>query len=61
MITSPKRAMVAGGSGVGFGVLLTWLAGQFGVDIPVEASAAITTIIGYIAGVFSHDRSVSTD
>jgi hypothetical protein len=43
---SDGEKTVAGGGSVGFGVLLVWLAGHYGIDM----SAEVGTILGGFAG-----------
>lgn len=43
-----KRQATSGGVAMASAIILAWAAGQAGVDVPGEITAAIATIIGYI-------------
>ena len=44
----PKVA--AGGSAMGVTVILVWIAGMFGLEVPPEVASAFTALIGAAAG-----------
>lgn len=47
---SPQPKVVAGGVAGAFTILLVWVLGTLGVDVPAEASSAITTLVSFVAG-----------
>ena len=48
----PQPKVAAAGIGGSAAVLIVWIAGQFGVDMPAEVGAAIAALIGFAAGYF---------
>ena len=44
-----KKQMTSGGVAMAAAVVLAWVAGQMGVDVPGEITAAVATIIGWAA------------
>jgi len=52
----PNRKVTAGaGSGAAV-VILVWALGQFGVVMPPEIAAALTTIVSLFAGYFTPEN-----
>lgn len=47
MSTTRKQA-TAGGVAMSVAIVLAWAAGQAGVEVPAEITAAVATIIGYV-------------
>lgn len=47
---SPEPKVTAAGVGGAFAIVLVWILGQFGVDMPAEVAAAVTTLLAFAAG-----------
>ena len=43
-----QKQAAAGGVAMALAVVLAWTAGQFGLDVPGEITAAVAVIIGWI-------------
>lgn len=52
---TPQPKVQAAGAGGALAIVLVWLAGQFGVDVPPEVAAAFTTLLAFAAGWWRHD------
>jgi len=46
---APQPKVVAGGLAAAASVLLIWLLGEFGVDVPVEVGMSITALLSGLA------------
>lgn len=46
------------GSTAGAGLVLVWLLGQFGVDMPAEVAVAAVAGLSWLAGVVFDDRKL---
>lgn len=51
---SPK--VVAGGAGGAAALVLVWLAGLFGLDVPAEVAVAFTVLLSAGASWFQRDK-----
>ena len=47
---NPVPKVIAAGAMGGVTIILVWLLGQFGVDVPPEVASSITTVLSFIAG-----------
>jgi protein-S-isoprenylcysteine O-methyltransferase Ste14 len=47
---APTKKVAAGGAAGAVTVLLVFIAGQFGLEVPPEAAAALTTLLAFAAG-----------
>lgn len=47
---TPQPKVVAGGVAGALTIVLVWLAGQFGVDVPAEVASAFTVLVSFAAG-----------
>lgn len=36
-------------------LLIVWIAGQFGLDVPTEVAVAMTTVLSFVAGYIVPD------
>jgi hypothetical protein len=51
---APQPKVVAGGIAGSFTVVVVWLAGMFGVDVPAEVASAFTVLVSFAAGYLKH-------
>lgn len=49
---APRRKVAAAGLGGASAVLIVWVVGLFGVELPPEVAGAITTIVGFLVAYF---------
>lgn len=49
---TPQPKVVAGGVAGALTIVLVWVAGQFGVDVPPEVASAFTVLVSFAAGYF---------
>lgn len=54
---TPTNKVAAAGIGGAIAVVLVWVTGLFGVDMPGEVAAAFTVILAFAAGYFTRERS----
>lgn len=54
---SLHRKVGAGGLGGGLGIIVIWVLG-FWVEVPPEVAAAISTVMGFVAGYFTSGQPV---
>lgn len=47
---TPKPKVVAGGAAGAFTIVLVWIAGYFGIDVPPEVASAVTVLVSFAAG-----------
>ena len=47
---SPQPKVVAGGIAGAFTIVLVWVAGMLGVDVPAEVASAFTVLVSFAAG-----------
>lgn len=52
---APDTKVKAGGLAGTVTLLIVIVLGQFGVEVPPEAAAAITTLLGFLAAYFKRD------
>jgi enamine deaminase RidA (YjgF/YER057c/UK114 family) len=52
---APTSKVTAAGAGGAAGIVIVFIAGQFGVDVSPEVAAAITTLIALVAGYFKRE------
>lgn len=52
----PTPKMAATGLAFGPAIVLVWILGQFGVDMPAEVAGAVVASIMWLAGYFKSDR-----
>ena len=45
------KQMTTGGVAMALAVVLAWAAGQAGIQVPAEITAAVATILGWLARV----------
>jgi hypothetical protein len=48
--TAPTSKVTAAGAGGAASILLVYIAGLFGVDVPPAAAAAVATLLAFLAG-----------
>lgn len=46
----PTRKVGAGGIGGAVAIIIVWVVGLFGVDVPAEVAAAFGTLGSFVAG-----------
>lgn len=51
----PSSKVQAGAASGAFTVVLVYLAGQFGVDMPAEVASAITVLVGTIVAYWKKE------
>lgn len=51
----PTRKVTAATGGSAAAVLIVFIAGQFKVDVPPEAAAAIATLLGLVGGYYKRE------
>jgi hypothetical protein len=56
--TAPTNKVAAAGIGGSLSVVLVWVAGMFGVEVPAEVASAITTIVAFFAGYLVREKRV---
>lgn len=54
---APTSKVTATGSTGAAGVLLVWMAGAFGLDLPPEVAAAAAVVLATAAGYFKTERA----
>lgn len=47
---APQPKVVAGGVAGALTIMLVWVAGLFGLDVPAEVASAFTVIVSFAAG-----------
>jgi hypothetical protein len=47
---TPQPKVVAGGVAGAFTIVLVWIAGELGVDVPAEVASAFTVLVSFAAG-----------
>ena len=50
MNVKPVPKVTAAAAGGGLAVILVWVAGLLGVDVPPEVAAAFTTVLSFAGG-----------
>ena len=50
--TLPTNKVAAGGAAGALSVLIVFVIGQAGVDLPPEVSSSLTVLISFVAGYF---------
>lgn len=55
-VTNGSRLATTGASAGCAGVLVTWLGSLVGIDVPIEVGAAITSVVGWVAGLLAYRR-----
>lgn len=55
---APAAKVAAGGAAGAASVLVVFIAGQLGLDVPPEAAAALTTLFAFAAGYLRKDGAV---
>lgn len=54
---APKPKVKAAGAAGAASVLIVFVAGQFGLDIPPEAAAGITTLLAFAGGYLRKEKT----
>lgn len=54
---APTSKVSAAGAGGAAGIVIVFIAGQFGLDVSPEVAAAITTLIALVAGYFKRESA----
>jgi len=52
----PTQKVAAAGIGGAASVVLVYILGQFGLDVPPEVASAITTLAAFVAGYMTKER-----
>ena len=52
---APKPKVVAVGVAGSLTILLVWIAGLFGVEVPPEVASAFTVLVSFVAGYFKSE------
>lgn len=52
----PTSKVVAGGFASSIVVLLVWIAGEYGVEVPAEVASALTVLVGFAASYFMKSK-----
>lgn len=47
---APKPKVLAGGAAGAFTIIVVWVAGMFGIDVPAEVASAFTVLVSFAAG-----------
>lgn len=55
--STPTPKMAAAGVSGALALVIVWVAGMFGVEVPPEVAAAATVIISFAAGYLKRDTS----
>lgn len=53
----PTNKLTAAGAAGSASVVIVWLAGLVGVDMPAEVGAAVATLLSFAAGYLVKDRA----
>lgn len=56
----PTRKITATGLGGALSIIAVWVAGLFGLDMPVEVAAAVTVVLSTGAGYLTRDPLAPT-
>lgn len=54
----PTAKIAASGIGGSVSIVLVWLAGLTGLEVPPEVAAAVTTIISFLSGYLVREKRV---
>jgi hypothetical protein len=54
--SAPTNKVAAAGIGGSVAVVLVWLAGMFGIEVPPEVAAAVTTLISFFSGYLVKEK-----
>lgn len=54
---APTRKVAAGSVGGAVGVILIFVLSQFGVEVPAEVAAAISTVLGFAMSYLVPERA----
>jgi hypothetical protein len=57
---APTQKVVAGGAAGAAAVLVVFIAGQFGVDVPPEVAAALTVLLAAVAAWLKREKAAET-
>ena len=52
---APRPKVVAGGVAGALTIVLVWVAGMLGVDVPPEVASAVTVLVSFAAGYVKSD------
>lgn len=52
----PTPKVVAGGLGSALVVILAWILGANGIEMPPEVASALTLLVGFVAGYFTKNK-----
>ena len=52
---TPNRKVTSGALAGALSVLVVWVVGLFGLDVPGEAGAALATVLAFATGYFVKD------
>ena len=55
--SQPTRKVAAGGLGGSLTLVVVWLIGVVGVDLPPEVASAVTVLVTYAVSWFVKDRA----
>lgn len=47
---TPKPKVVAGGAAGAVTIMVVWIAGMFGLEVPPEVASAFTVLVSFVAG-----------
>lgn len=53
---APTEKVAAAGIAGSLTVLLVWLAGQAGIEVPPEVASAVTTLVAFVAGYLKRNK-----
>lgn len=55
-VTNGSRLATTATAAGSAGILVTWLGSLVGIDVPIEVGAAITSVVGWAAGLLAYRR-----
>ena len=58
--TAPTPKVAAAGVSGAVALIIVWIVGMFGVEVPAEVGAALATILAFVGGYLIPDASTST-
>lgn len=57
----PTRKVTAAGIGVPASIVVVWIVGLFGIEMPPEVAAAVASLISTGLAYFVRDKSLAAD
>jgi hypothetical protein len=56
--SAPTNKVAAAGVGGSLSIVLVWVTGMFGIEVPPEVASAVTTLVAFFAGYLVKEKRV---